>query len=104
MRKLLVAAAVAALLPMASGIWAAEDDVELEKLRAPKPAQSVRQESLELPGLTACHQCEWRPKLNNMAAAVQCGTMPDGIARSGRFECGFSPECERVCNFIECIE
>jgi len=89
---------------MAAGSWAAEDDTGLEELRAPKRAQSVHQESLELPGLTACHQCEWRPKLNNMAAAAQCGTTPDGNARSGQFECGFSPECERVCNFIECIE
>jgi hypothetical protein len=104
MRKFLVAIAAAAFLPLASGAGAAEDDAGLEELRAPKRAQTVRQESLELPGLTACHQCEWRPKMNNMAAAEQCGTAPDGNARSGQFECGFSPDCERVCNFIQCNE
>jgi hypothetical protein len=64
----------------------------------------VRQESLELPGLTACHQCEWRPKPNQMGAAEQCGTGPDGAARVGLFECGFSQDCERVCNFVECLK
>jgi len=71
-----------------------------------KPAASTvaRQESLELPGLTACHQCEWRPKPNQMAAAEQCGTGPNGAAKVGLFECGFSQECERVCNFVECLK
>jgi hypothetical protein len=64
----------------------------------------VRQESLELPGLTACHQCEWRPKPNQMAAPEQCGTGPDGAVRVGLFECGFSQDCERVCNFVECLK
>jgi len=104
MRKLLVAFAAAAFLPVTFGAWAAENDTGLEELRAPKRAQSARQETLELPGLTACHQCEWRPKMNNMAAAEQCGKTPDGSARSGQFECGFSPDCERVCNFIQCNE
>ena len=64
----------------------------------------VRQESLELPGLTACHQCEWRPKPNQMAAAEQCGNAADGTAMVGLFECGFSQDCERVCNFVECLK
>jgi hypothetical protein len=63
----------------------------------------VRQESLELPGLTACHQCEWRPKPNQMAAAEQCGMTPDGAPKVGLFECGFSPDCERLCQFVECL-
>jgi hypothetical protein len=63
----------------------------------------VRSDSLELPGLTACHQCEWRPKPHEQAAAEQCGTAPDGKARIAEFECGFSQECDRVCNFIRCL-
>jgi hypothetical protein len=68
-----------------------------------KSAPLLRSESLELPGLTACHQCEWRPKPNEMAAADQCGTTPDGKARIAEFECGFSQECNRVCNFVRCL-
>lgn len=68
-----------------------------------KSAPLVRSESLELPGLTACHQCEWRPKPHEMAAPDQCGTAPDGKARIAEFECGFSQECDRVCNFVRCL-
>jgi hypothetical protein len=64
----------------------------------------VRHETLELPGLTACHQCEWRPHLHDQAAAEQCGVSSDGTARIGQFECGFSPDCERVCNFLSCLQ
>jgi hypothetical protein len=63
-----------------------------------------RIETLELPGLTAgCHVCEWRPKVNHMPAAEQCGENPAGTAKTGLFECGFTPECERQCNFLECL-
>ena len=68
-----------------------------------KSTPLLRSESLELPGLTACHQCEWRPKPNEMAAPDQCGTAPNGKARIAEFECGFSQECERVCNFVRCL-
>ena len=68
-----------------------------------KSAPLLRSESLELPGLTACHQCEWRPRPNEMAAPDQCGTAPDGKARIAEFECGFSQECNRVCNFVRCL-
>lgn len=65
--------------------------------------QSMRSESLELPGLTAgCHVCEWRPKLNQMPAANQCGTEDSGAARVGLFECGFSQDCQRECHFLRC--
>ena len=70
----------------------------------PGASKVARQDSLELPGLTACHQCEWRPKPNQMAAAEQCGTGPDGAGKVGLFECGFSQDCERVCNFVECLK
>ena len=70
--------------------------------QADAPLQS-RQETLELPGLTAgCHVCEWRPKLNRMAAAEQCGTDESGAARHGTFECGFAPDCQRECHFVSC--
>jgi hypothetical protein len=29
---------------------------------------------------------------------------PDGSPRMGMFECGFSQECDRVCNFVRCAE
>jgi hypothetical protein len=64
----------------------------------------VRQESLELPGLTACHQCEWRPHLHEMGAADRCGTDASGAAKVAQFECGFSPDCDRVCTFLRCAE
>jgi len=64
-----------------------------------------RQESLELPGLSAgCHVCEWRPKLNQKPAADQCGTDAQGNPLLGLFECGYSEDCERVCNFLGCGE
>lgn len=68
----------------------------------PSPQYS-RSDSLELPGLTAgCHICEWRPKLNQKPAAEQCGTDDSGVANIGLFECGFSQDCERQCNFLRC--
>lgn len=79
-----------------------DDDTGVLPTRKPKASSVVRQESLELPGLTACHQCEWRPKPHQKAAAEQCGTTPEGTAKVGIFECGFSPDCDRVCNFVEC--
>jgi hypothetical protein len=66
-------------------------------------SRPTRSESLEIPGLTAgCHICEWRPKLNQKPAAEQCGTDDSGHAELGLFECGFSEDCERVCNFLRC--
>ena len=65
--------------------------------------QSSRSDSLEIPGLTAgCHICEWRPKLNQMPAAEQCGADDAGIAKVGLFECGFSQDCQRECHFLRC--
>ena len=64
-----------------------------------------RQESLELPGLTAgCHVCEWRPKLNQKPSSEQCGLDASGKPLLGLYECGFSEDCERVCNFLGCGE
>lgn len=68
-------------------------------------SRPARSDSLELPGLTAgCHVCEWRPKLNNRPAAAECGMDDAGHARVGVFECGFSEDCKRVCNFVACAE
>ena len=62
-----------------------------------------RSDSLELPGLTAgCHICEWRPKLNQMPAADECGTDAGGTGKIGLFECGFSQDCLRECHFLRC--
>ncbi len=66
-------------------------------------SRPLRNESLEIPGLTAgCHICEWRPKLNQKPAAEECGTDGAGHARLGVFECGFAEDCQRVCNFLRC--
>ena len=65
--------------------------------------ESARVESLEIPGLTAgCHVCEWRPKLNQLPAADQCGEDEAGKAKVGLFECGFSQDCQRECHFLRC--
>jgi len=82
--------------------WAAEGDESSLPIERPAQQSVARHETLELPGLTACHQCEWRPHLHEQAAVEQCGTTPDGKAKIGQFECGFSPDCERVCNFLSC--
>ena len=90
----------------AQGAWAEEQDADSNvlPLRKPKASSFVRQDSLEIPGLTACHQCEWRPKPHQKAAPEQCGTSADGAGKVGIFECGFSPDCERVCNFVQCAD
>lgn len=63
----------------------------------------TRNDTLEIPGLTAgCHICEWRPKLNHMPAAEQCGSDAAGSPLAGLFECGFAPDCQRECHFIRC--
>jgi len=77
-----------------------KQQVQASKKSAPLVGRS---DSLEIPGLTACHQCEWRPKPHEQAAADQCGTGPDGKPVVGEFECGFSQECDRVCNFVRCL-
>jgi len=59
--------------------------------------------SLEIPGVTACHQCEWRPKPHQMRAADRCGIGADGDPKLAEFECGFSEDCQRVCNFVRCL-
>ena len=76
---------------------------ELVQACKPLATQFVRTDSLELPGLTACHQCEWRPKANQMSAGDRCGTANDGQPKIAEFECGFSPDCQRVCNFVRCL-
>jgi len=102
--KYLFAGVLFALALAAPAAQAEDQDTDTAVLPARKAKASsvLRQESLEIPGLTACHQCEWRPKPHQKAAAEQCGTTADGAAKLGIFECGFSPDCERVCNFVQC--
>jgi len=61
-----------------------------------------RSDRLDIFGAGMCHQCEWRPRAKVMAAQEQCGVSADGKARVGVFECGRSPQCDPVCNFISC--
>lgn len=85
-----------ALLALGLNALAEDDDF---------PPEYERQESLEIPGLTAgCHVCEWRPKLNQKPAPDQCGVDAAGRPLLGLFECGYSEDCERVCNFLGCGE
>ena len=89
MRKSLVIGFLMALASLASA------EEQMSKL--------PRNESLELPGLTAgCHICEWRPKLNQMPASEQCGDDDAGKAKVGLFECGYSQDCLRECHFLRC--
>jgi hypothetical protein len=105
MKQLLVALTLAGTC-LAMAAFAGEEDQSSE-MSSDKPTalkKLVRQDSLELPGLTACHQCEWRPKPHQMAAQDQCGMTPDGHPKVGVYECGFSQDCQRVCNFVRCAD
>lgn len=91
-----ILAAVLALAGALSALPVSAADEE----SAPK---YTRSESLEIPGLTAgCHICEWRPRLNQMPAAEQCGTDDSGAGKVGLFECGFAQDCSRECHFLRC--
>lgn len=93
--KRLILAGFLALYAQAAAL--AADEAQMSR-----PARS---DSLEIPGLTAgCHICEWRPKLNRRPAAEECGIDDAGHAKLGVFECGFSEDCQRVCNFLRCGE
>jgi hypothetical protein len=101
----ILAAAGAALALLSTAAFTADEQAAVLPEKPQASVQKlVRHETLELPGLTACHQCEWRPHLHDQAAAEQCGVSSDGTARIGQFECGFSPDCERVCNFLSCLQ
>jgi hypothetical protein len=104
-RILVLAASVAVLSLLAPAAPAAEADDDPSLPQASKRAGAiVRSDSLEMPGVTACHQCEWRPKPNNMSAVDQCGVGPDGNAKLAEFECGFTEDCQRLCNFVRCLQ
>ncbi|HTS52018.1 MAG TPA: hypothetical protein VMH26_01990 [Burkholderiales bacterium] len=103
-RRLLATVALVAISCLTwPSVWAAEAD----EPSAPAASKALRDwalsGNLEIPGVTACHQCEWRPKPNQMRAADQCGVGPDGNPKLAEFECGFSEDCKRVCNFVRCL-
>jgi hypothetical protein len=104
-RFITILATVATVLFLAAPAANAEDETQLPLSEKPQASvqKLVRHETLELPGLTACHQCEWRPHPHEQAAPEQCGLTADGTAKIGQFECGFSPDCDRVCNFVSCV-
>ncbi|HEU0290679.1 MAG TPA: hypothetical protein VFR39_08010 [Burkholderiales bacterium] len=99
-----ILAAGGAVVALGATVVSAGDEAELPLHDKPQASvqKLVRHETLELPGLTACHQCEWRPHPHEQAAPEQCGLTADGAPRTAQFECGFSPDCERVCNFVSC--
>ena len=100
--------ALAATVALAAPAYAAdEDESSLPGASVvPKRKQGVvhaaRQESLELPGLTACHQCEWQPRASEMPSA-RCGSDASGTFKKAVFECGYTPDCNRKCEFLHCV-
>ena len=103
--KRMLAVAVAAMA--CSLPWpdcSAADSEDSSPPKASKaPSDWLHSGSLEIPGVTACHQCEWRPKPHQMGAADRCGVDPDGKPKMAEFECGYSEDCQRVCNFTRCM-
>jgi hypothetical protein len=95
--------AVVALCALALPAAAADPDESSLPEASTRASTVVRSDSLEIPGLTACHKCEWRPKPNKMSASEQCGVGADGSGMLAEFECGFSEDCQRVCNFVRCL-
>lgn len=91
----LAASVVSLAFAVPVGAQSTDDDTGL-----PKPA--ARSERLDIYGAGMCHQCEWRPHAKVMAAQEQCGADSDGKARPGMFECGRTPQCDPVCNFVSC--
>jgi hypothetical protein len=105
MKRMAVLVAVAACSLLLSVSRAADsDDPSPSPPKASKaPSDWLHSGSLEIPGVTACHQCEWRPKPHQMGAADRCGIGPDGNPKLAEFECGYSEDCQRVCNFTRCV-
>ena len=101
-RKFSVAAFALCSLLCAPFATAAEPD-ESQPEASKKLRDWALSGNLEIPGVTACHQCEWRPKPHQMHAADHCGVGPDGQPKLAEFECGFSEDCQRVCNFVRCV-
>ena len=98
---------VAAATVACSLLWPAARAAESDDPSPPKASKApndwLHSGSLEIPGVTACHQCEWRPKPHQMGAADRCGVDPDGNPKVAEFECGYSEDCQRVCHFTRCM-
>jgi hypothetical protein len=95
-----VAAHFAAVLLCASAAFAAEPPPSADPQAQPGAVEAIknaRTESLELPGVTACHTCEWRPMRTQMEA-TQCAT------KIGVFDCGRDTDCEKKCEFVQCAD
>lgn len=88
---LLLAAGLSATV--AVGAEPAERNATVVAREADAPVE--RKTTLELPGVTACHTCEWRPMKKEMAAD-QCSGAP------GIFDCGRDTDCEPKCEFLKC--
>ena len=104
LKRMLAAVAAAVICSLLLPAASAADGDDLSPPKASKaPNDWLHSGSLELPGVTACHQCEWRPKPHQMGAADRCGVDSDGNPKLAEFECGFSEDCIRVCNFTRCM-
>jgi hypothetical protein len=86
------------LTTLGSSLAYSASDTDLNGL-PPPPARSDR---LDIFGAGMCHQCEWRPRAKVMAAAEECGVGADGVGNPATFECGRTPSCDTVCNFVRC--
>lgn len=98
MKHTLRLAALVCTLFAAGSVFAQSSDDAAADLPKP-PARSDR---LDVYGVGMCHTCEWRPHAKVMAAGEQCGVAGDGKANVAVFECGRSPSCDPVCNFVRC--
>lgn len=97
-RTVRLATLICALLATAPALAQSSDDAAAGDL----PKAPARVERLDIYGAGMCHTCEWRPHAKVMSAGDQCGTGNDGKANVAVFECGRSPSCDPVCNFIRC--
>jgi hypothetical protein len=76
---------------------AAAEEAQANDGGAVSSVQTARKDTLELPGVTACHTCEWRPMKTEMETD-QCTN------KIGWFDCGRDTDCEKKCVFVKCSE
>jgi hypothetical protein len=94
MRRSLTVLTLALGMAWGAPAFAAEDAAAIDA-QAATSLKSARKDSLELPGVTACHTCEWRPMKTEMETD-QCTN------KIGWFDCGRDTDCEKKCVFVKC--
>jgi hypothetical protein len=95
LRRSLTVLTLALSVAWAAPLFAADKGTEAGDPEALTSLKSARKDSLELPGVTACHTCEWRPLKTEMETD-QC------TGKIGWFDCGRDIDCEKKCVFVKC--